>query len=141
MKDDKNNIVRFGVSIENILLKRFDSFIQQKGYINRSEALRDLIRDTLASGEEANPDAEAVGTLTFIYSHDTRELSERLNELQHSYYGNIISATHIHLDKHMCMEVLLLKGKASEIREVSDRILAVKNIKFGKLAVTPLLGL
>lgn len=138
---NNNNIVRFGVSIENNLLGRFDSFIQQKGYINRSEALRDLIREALVSGEESKPDSEAVGTLTFIYSHDTREISDRLNELQHSYYNSIISATHIHLDKHMCMEVLLLRGKTASIKEISDRILAVKDIKFGKLVVTPLLNL
>lgn len=131
-----NNLIRFGVSIDQKLLKRFDSIITAKGYVNRSEAIRDLIRDMLVSEDIANPDAETIGTLTLVYSHDVRELSEKLNEIQHHNHRIIISTTHIHLDEHNCLEVLILRGKAKEVKLIADRLLAVKNVRHGKLTVT-----
>lgn len=131
-----NNLIRFGVSIDQKLLKRFDSIITEKGYVNRSEAIRDLIRDMLVSEDIANPDAESIGTLTLVYSHDVRELSEKLNEIQHHNHRIIISTTHIHLDEHNCLEVLILRGKAREVKLIADRLLAVKNVRHGKLTVT-----
>lgn len=131
-----NNLIRFGVSIDQKLLKRFDSIITEKGYVNRSEAIRDLIRDMLVSEDIANPDAESIGTLTLVYSHDVRELSEKLNEIQHHNHRIIISTTHIHLDEHNCLEVLILRGKAKEVKLIANRLLAVKNVRHGKLTVT-----
>lgn len=131
-----NNLIRFGVSIDNKLLKRFDALIAEKGYVNRSEAIRDLIRDMLVSEDIANPDAESIGTLTLVYSHDVRELSEKLNDIQHHNHKIIISTTHIHLDEHNCLEVLILRGKAKEVKLIADRLLAVKNVRHGKLSVT-----
>jgi len=131
-----NNLIRFGVSIDNKLLKRFDALITEKGYVNRSEAIRDLIRDMLVSEDIANPDAESIGTLTLVYSHDVRELSEKLNDIQHHNHKIIISTTHIHLDEHNCLEVLILRGKAKEVKLIADRLLAVKNVRHGKLSVT-----
>jgi len=130
------NIVRFGVSINESLLNDFDSIITKKGYVNRSEAIRDLIRDMMVSLDVEDPDAEAIGTLTLIYDHHTRDLSEKLNDLQHHYFENIVSATHIHLDEHNCLEVLIVRGKASVIKELSDKILAIKNVRHGKLTIT-----
>lgn len=130
------NIVRFGVSIDEKLLKQFDGIIDDKGYVNRSEAIRDLIRDMLVSNEISDPDAEAIGTLTMIYSHETREISDKLNDVQHTYYKNIISATHVHMNEHDCLEVLILRGPARIIQTVADKLLSIKNVQHGKLTVT-----
>ena len=131
-----NNIVRFGVSIDGKLLRKFDDIISDKGYVNRSEAIRDLIRDMLVSESISDPDSDVIATLTIVYSHDVREISERLNEAQHAHFGNIISSVHVHLDEHNCMEVLLLKGKACIIRSIADHLLSIKNVRHGKLSVT-----
>jgi CopG family transcriptional regulator, nickel-responsive regulator len=131
-----NKIIRFGVSIDEKLLKRFDGVIEIKGYVNRSEAIRDLIRDMLVKGDISDPGAEVIGTLTLIYSHDVREISERLNEIQHSNYQNIISTVHVHLDEHNCLEVLILKGISETVQEIADRLLSIKNVRHGKLTMT-----
>ena len=131
-----NNIVRFGVSIDEKLLKNFDTLIENKGYVNRSEAIRDLIRDMMVSQEISDPDAEAIGTLSMVYSHDTREISDKLNETQHSHFGSIISTTHIHLDQHNCLEVIILKGKAKIIQAIADKLLSIKNVRHGKFTMT-----
>jgi CopG family transcriptional regulator, nickel-responsive regulator len=131
-----NKIQRFGVSIDQKLLERFDVNIASKGYVNRSEAIRDLIRDMLVAEEIANPEADSIGTLTLVYSHDTRELSDKLNDIQHHYHKIIISATHIHLDEHNCLEVLILRGRARDVHSIANKLLAVKNVRHGKLTVT-----
>jgi len=109
------SLVRFGISLDNILLERFDSLIGKKGYANRSEAIRDLIRDSLVMDEWESRIAETVGTITIVYSHDKRELTDTLTELQHHYFSSIISSMHIHLDEHNCLEVIVVKG--SETRK------------------------
>jgi CopG family nickel-responsive transcriptional regulator len=129
------NIVRFGVSIEEKLLTKFDSHILEKGYVNRSEAIRDLIRDMLVSQRIENPETESFGTLTIIYNHHHGEISERLNHVQHDYFQNIVSTTHIHLDSHNCLEVLILKGKAGLLKSLADMILSIKNVKHGKFVI------
>ena len=131
-----NTLLRFGVSIDQKLLKRFDSIIAEKGYINRSEAIRDLIRDMLVSEEIADPEAESIGTLTLVYSHDVKDLSDKLNDIQHHYHSTIISATHIHLDEHNCLEVLILRGKTKHIRTITDKLVSIKNVRHGKLTIT-----
>ncbi len=131
-----NKIARFGVSIDEKLLKKFDSIIEDKGYVNRSEAIRDLIRDMMVSDSISDPEAEAIGTLTMIYSHDTREISDKLNDTQHHHFGSIISATHIHLDEHNCLEVIIMKGKAKTIQSISDKLLSIKNVRHGKVTIT-----
>lgn len=131
-----NTIIRFGVSIDERLLKQFDGLIEEKGYVNRSEAIRDLIRNMLVSDDISDPDTDTVGTLTLVYSHEVRELSDKLNEIQHHNHANIISSTHIHLDEHNCLEVLILRGKASVVKSIADRVLSVKNVRHGKLTIT-----
>lgn len=131
----EKNIVRFGVSIEEKLLTKFDSHISDKGYVNRSEAIRDLIRDVLVAQQIENPEAESFGTLTIIYNHHHGEISERLNHVQHDYFANIVSTTHIHLDAHNCLEVLILRGKAGLLKSLSDMILSIKNVKHGKFVI------
>jgi len=130
------NIIRFGVSIDDKLLGRFDELIEEKGYVNRSEAIRDLIRYMIDSNDTSDPEAEAVGTLTLVYSHDVREISDKLNDIQHQHFGKIVSATHVHLDEHNCLEVLILRGSSSEIKLIADKLKSVKNVKRGDLTIT-----
>jgi CopG family nickel-responsive transcriptional regulator len=129
-------IIRFGVSLDKILLERFDSLIEKKGYSNRSEAIRDLIRDSLVLEEWESSTAETVGTISIVYSHDTRELTDTLTDLQHRYHNSIISAMHIHLDEHNCLEVIVVRGKAKDIKAIADRLIGTKGVKHGKLSVT-----
>ncbi|MDO9289035.1 MAG: nickel-responsive transcriptional regulator NikR [Thermodesulfovibrionales bacterium] len=129
-------IIRFGISLENALLERFDTLIKKKGYANRSEAIRDLIRDSLVMEEWEAGNVETVGTITLVYSHHTRDLADTLTDLQHHYHTAIISAMHIHLDEHNCLEVLVVKGKGKDIRKISDRLIGTKGVKHGKLTVT-----
>jgi len=131
----EKNIVRFGVSIEERLLGKFDSLITEKGYVNRSEAIRDLIRDMLVAHQIEDPEAESFGTLTMVYNHHHGDISDKLNNVQHDYFGNIISTTHIHLDAHNCLEVLILKGKAGQLKTIADMILSIKNVKHGKFVI------
>ncbi len=123
---------RFGVSIPNRLLERFDELIEEKGYGNRSEALRGLIRDFLVEAEWES-DEETIGTVTLVYDHQVRELSDELNSIQHEMGEAIISTLHVHLDHHMCMEVVLVKGRSSDIRKMADRLIGTKGVAHGKL--------
>jgi len=129
-------IVRFGISLDPILLERFDRLIEKKGYGNRSEAIRDLIRDSLVQAEWESATAETVGTVTLVYSHETRELTDTLTDLQHLYLRAIISAMHVHLDEHNCLEVIVLKGRAKDVKAIADRLIGTKGVKHGKLTVT-----
>ncbi|HXX82192.1 MAG TPA: nickel-responsive transcriptional regulator NikR [Thermodesulfovibrionales bacterium] len=129
-------IIRFGISLDKTLLERFDSLIGKKGYANRSEAIRDLIRDSLVIEEWETSASETVGTITIVYSHETRELTDTLTDLQHHYHSSIISAMHIHLDEHNCLEVIVVRGKAKDIKAIADRLIGTKGVKHGKLTVT-----
>ncbi len=127
---------RFGVSIEASLLQQFDALIKAKGYSNRSEAIRDLIRNDLVEAQWQNDEGTAVGTITLVYSHHQREMSDKLNELQHQYYDRIISVLHVHLDAHHCLEVLVVKGPKSGIREIAHRLSSTKGVKHCKFVMT-----
>ena len=129
-------IVRFGVSIEPELLNKFDKMIKKEGYPNRSEAIRDLIRKNLIVEKSKDPDAKSIGTLTMIYDHHTGTLTNKLLDLQHDHHNEILSTTHIHVDHHNCLEVLVLKGKAGNIQKLADNIRALKGIKHGELVIT-----
>jgi CopG family nickel-responsive transcriptional regulator len=129
-------ITRFGVSIEESLLKNFDRLISRKGYQNRSEAIRDLIRESLVQEEWEEGKKETVGTIAIVYSHHTRELSRTLTEMQHRYYQSILSTLHIHLDEHNCLEVLVVKGRGEDIKKISERLIGTKGVKHGKLSLT-----
>jgi len=131
-----SHTIRFGVSLDNRLLKRFDGVIGRKGYANRSEAIRDLIRDSLVEEEWEDDDRETVGTLTLVYDHGTHELTDRLTELQHTFHKQVVSTVHVHLDSHNCLEVLILRGRSGEIRRRAEQIVSVKGIKHGKLSMT-----
>jgi len=129
-------IKRFGVSIPEDLLNKLDRLARKKGYHNRSEAIRDLIRDRFVNEEWELKDREVVGTVTLVYSHDSHELADKLTDIQHSHYKNIISNLHAHLDEHNCLEVLVVKGKSQKVKEIADRLIATKGVKHGKLVMT-----
>lgn len=129
-------LFRFGVSIPGDLIEKFDRLIGKRGYANRSEALRDLIRDALVQEEAASPSGRVVGALTLVYSHETRELSDRLTELQHRDHGAVISALHVHLDAHNCLEVVILKGGAARVKKIADGLISMRGVKHGKLTLT-----
>jgi CopG family nickel-responsive transcriptional regulator len=130
-----DSLIRFGVSLSSKLLKDFDGLISRKGYTNRSEALRDLIRDSLVQAEWEAGNKETVGAITLVYNHHTRELTHVLTDLQHQYHQNIISTTHVHLDEHNCLEVLVVKGRARDIKQIADRLIGTRGVKHGKLAM------
>ncbi|UCF30456.1 MAG: nickel-responsive transcriptional regulator NikR [bacterium] len=125
-------ITRFGVSIPARLLKRFDEHIRDGGYANRSEALRDLIRDYLVE-REWQSDVETVGTVTLVYDHHVRELADALTNIQHEIGEAIVSTLHIHLDHHLCLEVIVVKGNSRRIRQMADRLIGLKGVVHGKL--------
>ena len=130
-----DKLVRFGVSLSRRLLKAFDRHIAARKYTSRSEALRDLIRDNLV-GEEWNEDKETVGTVTFVYDHHVRDLTNKLTNIQHDFQGLILSGLHVHLDHDHCLEVLVVKGRGSEITRAADALISVKGVKHGKLVMT-----
>jgi CopG family transcriptional regulator, nickel-responsive regulator len=130
------NTVRFGISLEDNLLDSFDQLIEQKGYMNRSEAIRDLIRASLVEERLGSEEQLAVGTVTLVYNHHVRDLSDKLTEHQHSHHEQIISALHVHLDAHNCLEVLIIRGLVREIKQIAHELIGVKGVKHGKLVMT-----
>jgi len=135
-----SKLTRFGISLEGPLLKQFDQLIHKKGYSNRSEALRDLIREKIVIEKTEYDDTELFGSLMYIYDHHKRELEKSLSNIQHKHYGNIIASTHVHIDHDNCLEVILLRGKAAELKSLAERLLSFNGVKNGKLSLTaPLL--
>jgi CopG family nickel-responsive transcriptional regulator len=128
--------VRFGISLEKSLLKGFDSLIAKKGYASRSEAIRDLIRDSLVKEEWEYGNKETVDAISIVYSHDTRELSDTLTDIQHNFHSSVVSSLHVHLDHHNCLEVIIVKGKGSDIKKIADRLIGTRGVKHGKLSLT-----
>jgi len=129
-------LARFGVSVPSELLEKFDKIIEEKGYVNRSEAIRDMMRDFIVRHEWEKGDAEVAGTITMLYNHDEADVVKELLDLQHEYLEEIISSIHVHMDEHNCLEVVIVKGKAHRIKEIADRLLSLKGVKHGKLVMT-----
>jgi CopG family nickel-responsive transcriptional regulator len=128
-------IERIGVSLEKDLLERFDQLIGQKGYATRSEAIRDLIRDALVQRHwsESASREEQVAVVTLVYDHDSSSLAHRLAHIQHENHRAVVSALHVHMDEHNCLEVLVLRGRASEVIAMGEGLVSTKGVKFGKL--------
>jgi CopG family nickel-responsive transcriptional regulator len=131
-----SRLSRIGVAIDADLLKRFDSLIARRGYTNRSEAFRDLIRDDLVETAWQSPDKEVIGTVTLVYDHHVRRLGDRLTDMQHEFHEHVLSTLHVHLDHHHCLEVLVVKGKASAVQKFADALIATKGVKHGRLTIT-----
>jgi CopG family nickel-responsive transcriptional regulator len=131
-----SDLSRIGVAIDSALLKKFDDLIARRGYTNRSEAFRDLIRDALIQDSTEQPDSIVVGTLTLVYDHHVRQLSERLTGLQHDHFHSVLSTLHVHLDHDHCLEVTVLKGKAAAVQKLADALISTKGVKHGRLTIT-----
>jgi len=129
-----NDLARIAISIDKRLMDKFDESIDRKGYTNRSEAIRDLVRDSLVE-DEWSSDVEVVGTITLVYNHHTHELSDNLNEMQHKFFHNIISNLHVHLDEHNCLEVMVVRGRSSDVKQIADRMIGTKGVVHGKLTM------
>lgn len=122
--------------MDTTLLLQFDELIKKKNYNNRSEAIRDLIRDYIVENQWESGNIETVGTITYVYNHEVRELSDKLIDMQHSHHTNIISSMHVHLDEHNCLEVMVVKGTPKDISRIADEIISTKGVKHGKLIMT-----
>lgn len=133
-----SEISRFGVSVDDELLQSFDRLINGQGYENRSEALRDLMRDALVKSrlDDSPEESEALGSLTLVYDHHASELNDKMNELQHDRHDLVVSVLHVHVSHDDCMEVIVLRGMVREIRALADGLLSLKGVKHGKLFVT-----
>jgi len=134
-----SELKRFGVSIEEELLNEFDD-INQGIYESRSEAIRDLIRQSIIDAENEDEESEVVGTLTIIYNHHKKGLTDKMNQLQHDYHCLFKSNLHLHLDAEFCLEVIVVEGPYAKLKEISSRIIALKGVKQGRLTVTNIEG-
>ena len=131
-----SELSRIGVAIDSELLRKFDAHIAKRGYTNRSEAFRDLIREELIQENWELPESQVVGTVTLVYDHHVRLLNEKLTDLQHASFHNVLSTLHVHLDHDNCLEVLIVKGKASTVKEIADALISTKGVKHGRLVIT-----
>ncbi|AGC50526.1 nickel-responsive transcriptional regulator NikR [Lawsonia intracellularis] len=129
--------VRFGVSLDEDLLNKFDKLCDRQGYPSRSEALRDMIRQALAKDILQSKDSNAAGVLSLVYDHHTRELSRKLIERQHEMYDSIIATLHIHLDRYNCLEVLIIKGNGGKIQQLADMLCSIRGVKLGAFSFLP----
>lgn len=129
-------LTRFGVSLDEELLEPFDALCAVKGYSNRSEAIRDLIRKALVAEEWQQADGQGSGTLTLVYDHHKNDLARRLTQMQHDEHDIIIATLHVHLDHHNCLEVLILKGEAARVRALADKLISCKGVKHGTFSGT-----
>ncbi|MBC7334036.1 MAG: nickel-responsive transcriptional regulator NikR [Actinobacteria bacterium] len=125
---------RFGVSMEQSLLQRFDSFIKRKSYKNRSEAIRDLIRELLVEEEWVEGGKDVAGAIIMVYDHHKRELVDKIVDIQHDFHDIIISSQHVHLDHHMCLEVVTVKGDINKVFELESKLKSIKGVKHTSLA-------
>jgi CopG family transcriptional regulator, nickel-responsive regulator len=130
------SIERFAVAIETGLLQRFDRLLRRQGLGNRSEAVRDLIRRRLVEDEASLGREDVVGTLTLVYDHAQRELSEKVTAAGHQHHAHVLSTLHVHLDHKLCLEVMALKGKPAELQHFAARLLGLKGVKHGQLVTS-----
>jgi len=127
---------RFGVSMDADLLARFDQMLSRKGYVNRSEGLRDLVRRALVADAWGDDDARVLGAVTVVYDPHEHDVTNALLDLQHDAAAEIVCTTHVHLDHHHCLEVILCKGKAKDVRDLADRLIGLVGVKHGDLTMT-----
>ena len=131
-----SRLSRIGVAIDSGLLRKFDRHIARRGYTSRSEAFRDLIRDELVQVSWESTSAEVIGTITLAYDHHAHMLQERLTDVQHQHHKCILSTLHFHLDHDNCLEVLVVRGSAEQVRKIADAVISIKGVKHGKLTTS-----
>lgn len=130
-------LARFSVAMDEDLLERFDALVERRGIAaNRSEAVRDLVRDALVDAEWESSDETIVGTITMVFDHHASDLSDKLDGLQHAHHDKIVSSMHVHLDAHNCLEVIVVRGTSAQVRAIADALLGTKGVKHGKLVTT-----
>jgi CopG family nickel-responsive transcriptional regulator len=125
-------VERIGISLDRKLLRQFDRLMAAKGYSNRSEAVRDLVRDKLLEQQWAAPAGEAVATVLLVYEHDTMELSQKLTGLEHEDFHRIVASMHVHMDHDNCLEILVLRGPGREIQKLGERLISLRGVKHGR---------
>lgn len=131
------NLARFSVAMDEELLASFDDLVARRGAaVNRSEAVRDLVRDALVDAEWEDSAGEIVGTITMVFDHHASDLSDKLDSLQHAHHERIVSSMHVHLDAHNCLEVIVVRGTGGSVRAIADALLGTKGVKHGKLVTT-----
>ncbi len=128
-------VVRFGISTDERLLERFDALIARKGYVNRSEAVRDLIRGELVQRDwsASGSKEERVVVVTLVYDHDSSSLAQKLTHIQHENHLAVVSSLHVHMDAHNCLEVLVLRGRAKDMVHMAESLVSTRGVKFGKV--------
>lgn len=127
---------RYTVSMDGRLLEKFDALIRRRGYGNRSEAIRDLIRAALVEQQWQDEAGKVAATVTLVYDHHGHEIAERLTHIQHHHSGIVVATTHVHLDNDNCLEVVILRGKCREVRALAEKLIALKGIKHGRATWT-----
>ena len=128
-----SDTVRFGVSLSLELLDKFDELIRKLGYENRSEAVRDLIRRKLVEEQWEATSAKTFAAVFLVYDHHAMSVSTRLMDLQHGSYAQVIGSFHVHLDEHNCLEIVVVRGKGKELRELAEKMISLKGVKYGTL--------
>jgi CopG family nickel-responsive transcriptional regulator len=131
-----DTLERVSITIEKDLLDRFDALVERAGHGNRSEAIRDLIRDRLIEEEWSRGKGEAVATVTLVYNHNERRVGDRLIEAGHAHHHEIIATTHIHLDHDHCLEIVAMKGKRENLRRIADELIGLRGVLHGKLSLS-----
>mgnify|MGYP001257858102 CR=1 FL=1 len=130
-----SGVVRLSFSIEEPLLERLEGLVASSGYENRSEFIRDLIRDRLVE-QEWKRNEEAVGTVTMVYNHHTRGVTEKLTHVQHDFHSVILASTHVHLDHELCAETVVVKGRAVQIKKLADRLRQQRGVLHASLSLS-----
>jgi CopG family nickel-responsive transcriptional regulator len=134
MKSDST--ARISVSLPSTLLEQFDEMMEEKGYDNRSLAVAEMVRDSLVEHRQKFGNAEIAGTITLVYDHHKQHVQATLTDIQHDHHEAIVSTVHVHLDHHNCLEVLVVRGRASLVKKIADELIGAKGVKHGKLTVT-----
>ncbi len=132
---------RYTISIEDSLAERFDEWIRRNRYENRSEAIRDLLRDRFSQDAMATEmaESECVACVSYVYDHHQRELGRRLAQGQHEHHDLAVSTLHVHLDAHQCLEVALLRGNAARVRDQAQRLTAERGVRYGQVHLVPVM--
>lgn len=137
LQHEGGTLTRFSVAMPEELLMRFDGLVARRGVAkNRSELVRDLVREALIKEEADLPGCEVMGSLTIIYDHHSNDVQEVLHRIQHAHFGMIVSTTHVHLDEHSCLEVVIMRGETTDVHAIADQILGTKGVKNGGLVIT-----
>jgi len=134
---DDSTLKRFGVSMDGNLLNKFNHYVKLRGYENRSEAIRDLVREALIKQSWEDSEQIIAGSILLFYDHHQRNLLEEMSNIQHEVHDTILATTHLHLNHNSCLELIIVKGKAKDIQELSNKLTSLKGVSYGNFTVAP----